>query len=316
MKNKKITQYIFPIAFLICLTPWVGSGTALAFGLCLALIFENPYTDLMKRYTHVFLSVAVAGLGAGMNLEVISNVGFQGIGYTLTGIITSFIVGGILGRLINTEKDTSLLLTVGTAICGGSAIAAVAPVIRAKHHEVSVALGTVFILNAVALFIFPWIGHSLNLTESQFGLWCALAIHDTSSVVGATLQFGAKALEVGTTIKLARALWIIPVAMTIGFIRSRGPQKEVGQKTKKPLFILWFLIAAALVTWIPSLQPAGHAVETVAKKIMVITLFMIGAGLSRTTIKSVGIRPFAQGIALWLFMGSLSLSAVYFQWIQ
>lgn len=316
MKNKTLAHYLFPIAALLTLTPWISSGTALIMGLLLALAFGNPYSVQAKNYTHRLLAISVMGLGAGMNLGVVGRVGFQGIGYTVIGIISAILIGTMLGKILKTERDTSLLITIGTAICGGSAIAAVAPVIRAKHHEVSVSLGIVFMLNAAALFIFPWIGHHLDLSQTQFGLWSALAIHDTSSVVGATLQYGAKALEVGTTVKLARALWIIPVAMMVGLIRSKQDKNSntevIAQKTKRPWFILGFILAAALVTWIPSLVPAGHVVESVAKKLMVLTLFLIGSSLTRETIKSVGIKPFVQGIILWIIMASGSLTAIYY----
>jgi uncharacterized integral membrane protein (TIGR00698 family) len=252
------------------------------------------------------------GLGAGMNLGVIGRVGLSGIGYTVAGILSAVALGTLIGRALKTAKDTSLLITLGTAICGGSAIAAIAPVIRAKHHEVSVALGTVFLLNAVGLFTFPWIGHHLDLTQTQFGLWSALAIHDTSSVVGATLQYGAQALEVGTTVKLARALWIVPVAMIVGIIRSRQNPGATGPvKGKRPWFIVGFIVAAAVVTWIPALQPLGHQIESIAKRMMVLTLFLIGTSLTRETIKSVGIKPFVQGVILWILMASGSLWAIY-----
>lgn len=317
MKYKSITHFLILLGALLTLTPWVNSGVALLLGTFLAIVFGNPYSDVTKKLTPKFLSLAVIGLGAGMNLAVIGQVGYQGLGYTVLGILITFALGFCLGKFLKTEKDTSLLVTVGTAICGGSAIAAVAPVIRAKNHEVSVALGTVFMLNAAALFIFPWVGHLLLLSESQFGLWSALAIHDTSSVVGATLQYGPQAAQVGTTVKLARALWIIPVAMLIGFIRSRQGRNEKAiaseaGKSKKPWFILGFLIAAALVTWIPSLQDFGHQVEMVAKKLMVLTLFLIGTNLTRETLKSVGVKPLVQGFILWLCMASGTLAAIYY----
>lgn len=316
MKTNSPAHYIFPVAALLSLTPWVSSGIALVMGIILALVFGNPYSVQAKKMTHKLLAISVVGLGAGMNLGVIGKVGLEGVGYTIIGIFLALTIGTLLGRLLKTPTDTSLLITVGTAICGGSAIAAVAPVIKAKHDEVSVSLGTVFMLNAAALFIFPWIGHHLDLSQSQFGLWSALAIHDTSSVVGATLQYGKEALEIGTTVKLARALWIIPVAMLIGFIRSKqknqSDKEENNQKAKRPWFILGFIIAAALVTWIPSLVPAGHVVEGIAKKLMVLTLFLIGSTLTRETIKSVGIKPFIQGIALWIIMATGSLAAIYF----
>ena len=315
--QKTLPHFLFPVAALITLTPLVSAGGALVLGLLFALLFGNPYLVQTKNMIHRFLSLAVMGLGAGMNLVVVGRVGFQGIGYTVAGILIAFLIGTALGKILKTEKDTSLLITVGTAICGGSAIAAVAPVIRAKQHEVSVALGTVFLLNAVALFIFPWVGHQLLLSENQFGLWSALAIHDTSSVVGATLQYGPKALEVGTTVKLARALWIIPVAIGVGFLRSKTDELTAEkEKAKRPWFILGFLIVAALVTYFPSLQSAGYQVEAVAKKLMVLTLFLIGSGLTKATLQRVGAKPFFQGALLWLAMGSLSLALIYFKVIQ
>jgi uncharacterized integral membrane protein (TIGR00698 family) len=219
------------------------------------------------------------------------------------------LLGTLLTKLFKVENETGLLITVGTAICGGSAIAAVTPVIRAKHHTVSVALGTVFILNALALVIFPPIGHWLQMSQEQFGLWSALAIHDTSSVVGATVSYGAEAAQVGTTVKLARALWIVPLAFGIGLIFNRNNKGEAG-KAKKPWFILGFLIAAALVTWVPMLKPAGAIVEMVAKRTLVVTLFLIGAGLSKETLRQVGVRPFVLGIGLWIITGTVTLAAI------
>jgi uncharacterized integral membrane protein (TIGR00698 family) len=250
-----------------------------------------------------------------MNLIVVARVGMHGIAYTVLGICSAFLIGSVLGRALKVNKNTSLLITVGTAICGGSAIAAVAPVLRAKSHEVSVALGIVFLLNACALFIFPFVGHSLALTEAQFGLWSALAIHDTSSVVGATLQYGPHALEVGTTVKLARALWIVPVTFAIGYFVSRNTDGEGGAKPKRPWFILGFLLMAAVVTFVPALGPAGHIIETVAKRVLVLTLFLIGANLSRETLRSVGAKPFVLGILLWAVTAAGTLALIAQGWI-
>jgi uncharacterized integral membrane protein (TIGR00698 family) len=311
--TRTIALYIFPLAALLTLTPLISSAMALMIGVALALTLENPYSVQLKKYTHHLLGISVMGLGAGMNLAVVLQVGFEGIGYTIAGIICAGLLGTILAKILKTPRDTSILITVGTAICGGSAIAAVAPVLRAKHHEVSVALGTVFTLNAIALFIFPAIGHHFNLSESQFGLWSALAIHDTSSVVGATMQYGAHALEVGATIKLARALWIVPVAMLIGYIVSKQDQATaLTAKVKKPWFILGFILVAGIVTWFPELRPFGHKLEMVAKKTLVLTLFLIGSGLTKETIKSVGFKPFILGVCLWIVMavGSLSIISV------
>ncbi len=317
MKKITLAQVLFPIAAIFCLTPLTSSGIALLIGVSLALIFGNPYTELTQKWTHTLLGLSVMGLGAGMNLGVVGKVGFQGLTYTVIGIGSAMFLGAILGKWLKTSADTSLLVTVGTAICGGSAIAAVAPVIRAKHHEVSVALGIVFVLNGVALIIFPAIGHYFSLTEGQFGLWSALAIHDTSSLVGATLQYGPQALEVGMTVKLARALWIVPVAFLISFLRARKTEEKVTKvKGKKPWFILGFILAAAIVTFLPSLQDLGHKVEGLAKHVLVLTLFLIGTNLTRTTLKSVGFKPFIQGVMLWMIMATGSLSAILLGWIH
>lgn len=317
MKNTSIAHILLPFIAIMTLTPWVSSGTALMLGVIVAVLFGNPYQVQTKKLTHSLLSLAVMGLGAGMNLTVIGKVGMHGIGYTIIGIGAAFLFGSTLGKILTIEKNTSLLITIGTAICGGSAIAAVSPVIKAKAEEVSVSLGIVFMLNAVALFIFPFIGHQLHLSETQFGLWSALAIHDTSSVVGATLQYGPHALEVGTTVKLARAMWIIPVAAFIGLIRARKEiSNEDNQKAKKPWFILGFILAAALVTFFPTLQPIGHQVEWLAKKIMILTLFLIGANLTKETIRSVGVKPFVQGIVLWLMMALGTILAITANWIN
>jgi uncharacterized integral membrane protein (TIGR00698 family) len=308
---RNIALIIFPLAALLTLTPWISSAMALTMGVALALTLENPYSIQVKKYTHHLLGFSVMGLGAGMNLAVVMKVGLEGIAYTIAGIVSAGILGTILGKVLKTPRNTSILITVGTAICGGSAIAAVAPVLRAKHQEVSVALGTVFTLNAIALFIFPAIGHHFNLSEAQFGLWCALAIHDTSSVVGATMQYGAHALEVGTTIKLARALWIVPVAMLVAYLVSKQDKAIAGEaKAKKPWFILGFIIVSAIVTWLPELRAFGHQIEMIAKKTLVLTLFLIGSGLTKETIKSVGLGPFVQGICLWIVMAASSLAII------
>jgi len=306
-----LNQVIFICAALACLTPFLSAGLALLLGVAVAIFFGNPFAVQTRKLTHQLLSLAVIGLGAGMNLMVVAKVGFQGIGYTIIGIAAAFIFGTLLGKMLGTEKDTSFLITVGTAICGGSAIAAVAPVLKAKNHEVSVALGIVFLLNACALFIFPFVGHSLHLTEGQFGVWSALAIHDTSSVVGATLQYGAHALEVGTTVKLARALWIVPITFATGMMVARQGKQGAGtEKPKRPWFILGFLMMAALMTWVPDLKPAGHIVEAVAKRMLILTLFLIGTNLTKETLKAVGFKPFIQGICLWILMASGTLLAI------
>jgi uncharacterized integral membrane protein (TIGR00698 family) len=236
-----------------------------------------------------------------MNLITVGQAGLEGLGFTLVSLIFSLSLGFLIGKILRSDTETSILITVGTAICGGSAIAAMAPVIRAKPHSITVALGTVFILNAIALLVFPILGHHFGLSQHQFGVWSALAIHDTSSVVGAGLQYGAEALQVGTTIKLARALWIVP--LTLGFSWTYKDQiSQQGMKPKRPWFILGFVGMAGVMTWIPVLQPAGQGIEWVARRGLVLTLFCIGAGLSRQTLKQVGWRPFLQGFTLWILV--------------
>jgi uncharacterized integral membrane protein (TIGR00698 family) len=306
----------FILAALATLLPLVSPGIALMLGIAFALTLGNPYAATSSRFVTPSLQVSVVGLGAGMNLGAVAHAGMQGFSYTIVGVTLTMTVGLILGRSLGTARNTSLLVTVGTAICGGSAIAAVAPAIRAKNHEVSVALATVFFLNAVALFIFPWMGHYFGLSQSQFGIWSAIAIHDTSSVVGAAMQYGAQSLEIATTIKLTRALWIVPVVLAIGMVWNPEKGEINAQKVRRPWFILGFLAAAAFVTLIPSLKPAGHVLFIGAQRSLVLTLFLIGSGLSRSALQAVGRRPLIQGFILWVLMGGGTLSAILFGWIR
>jgi len=305
----------FPLIALATLAPFVSPAVALLCGIAVAMTMGNPYSIATARLVTPLLQVSVIGLGAGMNLVEVGHAGAHGFFYTLIGIAITVNAGVLLGRFLRAERDTSLLITVGTAICGGSAIAAVAPVIRAKSHEVSVALATVFFLNAVALFVFPWVGHHLGLSQEQFGIWSALAIHDTSSVVGAAMQYGARALEIATTMKLTRALWIVPVTLAVGFWWNRGHGESGKGKAKRPWFILGFLLAAAIVTWAPSLKPWGHLVFLGAQRSLVVTLFLIGSGLSRGALQMVGKRPLVHGFVLWVVMGAGTLGAILLGWI-
>jgi uncharacterized integral membrane protein (TIGR00698 family) len=318
---KTAARILLPLGFLLCLTPFVSSALGLVAGIVLALTLGNPWPAQTKVWTPRLLQLSVIGLGFGMNLNEVLRVGAHGILYTVAGIAFCFALGTLLARTLSVTRDLGLLITVGTAICGGSAIAAVAPVIRAKDHETSVALATVFLLNAVGLLVFPLLGHAVGLDETRFGLWAALAIHDTSSVVGAARQYGPIALQIATTVKLARALWIVPVAFAAGWLRTRddkdapagGPPKA---KAKRPWFILGFLAAAALVSFVPALVPAGKLLYAGARQALVATLFLIGAGLSRAALKTVGVRPLAQGVALWVIVGSASLAAILAGWIR
>lgn len=309
MKNQTAKVLFFLIA-LLCLSPYGSSAIALLSGIILASFIGNPYLDFTKKHTPNLLQISVVGLGAGMNLLVVGIVGVQGIGYTIAGITFTAIMGFMLAKMLKTPATLSALITIGTGICGGSAIAATGPILKADNEEMSISLGVVFILNAAALVLFPPIGHLLDLSQHQFGLWSALAIHDTSSVVGASLQYGKEALELATTVKLARALWIIPVSLLIAFfMKSKS-------KIKIPWFILGFIIMAALVTWIPALTEAGHTISMIAKRLLILTLFFIGLNLNLNSIRKVGIKSLLLGLILWLIVGSTTLLAIKLNWIS
>ena len=303
---------LLPIGAVLALFPFVSAAVALVAGILIALAWGNPFQALTRKWTHTLLAMSVVGLGAGMDLRAVAKAGLQGLGYTVVSISASMALGLWLSRRFRLHRDTGLLVTVGTAICGGSAIAAVAPVIHAEEHDTSVSLATIFLLNAVALFLFPPVGHALGLTQHQFGLWAALAIHDTSSVVGAGLAYGPQALAEATTVKLARALWIVPISFAVGLLwhRSRHHHPVVKAKGKKPWFILGFVLAAALATYVPALHAPGHAVSQVAQRSLVLTLFFIGANLTRDAIRKVGPRPFLMGVTLWLLVAGISLAAI------
>lgn len=297
------------VVALATLHPRVSAAMALLAGIALALTIGNPVPGQTRRLSPLALQASVVALGAEMDLVVVGRVGLHGAGYTAVGVALALAVGAALGRWLGVNRDAALLVSVGTAICGGSAIAAVAPVIHAKEEDVSMALITVFLLNAVALFLFPPLGHALRLDEGQFGLWAALAIHDTSSVVGAASQYGPHALAVATAAKLARALWILPITFAI------AARRKSDGKAKRPWFIAGFLAVAALVTFVPALRPAGHVVGVVAHRTLAATLFLIGLGLSRPALKTLGLRPFLTGLGLWLLLGSLTLGGILAGWI-
>lgn len=302
-------RVVFVLLGLLSLTPWVTAPIALVSGVIFAVTWGNPFVAESKKLQTSMLQGSVVGLAAAMNLSVVLRVGAAGVGQTLLSLTVTLALTLVLARVLKTEATTSLLIGVGTAICGGSAIAAVAPAIGAKSHQSSVALAVVFLLNAVALVAFPAMGHLSSLTPQQFGLWSALAIHDTSSVVGASMQFGAESLAVATTVKLARALWIIPVTLVLArFWKRETP--ATGEQPKRPWFILWFLLVAALVTWVPALQPAGKIVAVVARQVLVATLFLVGAGVSREALAAVGLRPIILGVVLWLIVAAATFAGV------
>ena len=305
--DKSITtrEVIFVLAVVLCLSPLVSPPIALLMGLIIAQFIGHPYLHLNHKATHILLQVSVVGLGFGMNVTSALKAGKEGILFTIVSIIGTLVIGFFMGKFLKIEKKTSYLISAGTAICGGSAIAAISPVIKAEEKQISVALGTIFILNSAALFLFPFIGHQLNLSQSQFGMWCAIAIHDTSSVVGAASKYGPQALEIATTVKLARALWIIPVAFLSTFIF-----KNKNSKIKIPYFIGLFVLAMIANTYIPFVQQYNHYLTNIAKAGLTLTLFLIGCGLNRKTISSVGFKPLIQGVILWVIISTAALWAV------
>ena len=306
-----LVKAAFILIFLFCLTPLVSPPIALALGLVVAFTFGNPFPQLEGNATKYLLQISVVLLGFGMNLSSVYKAGKDGILFTIVTIFGTLILGYFVGRLLKVNSKASTLISSGTAICGGSAIAAVAPVIDAESDEISVSLGTVFVLNSVALFLFPAIGHYLDLTQNQFGIWSAIAIHDTSSVVGAASAYGPEALTIAATVKLARALWIAPVALLFAVL-YRKQNAERKTKIAIPWFILLFLAATAIRTYTPSSIPPSlfDSLVNIAKTGMTVTLFLIGASLSRKTLKSVGAMPMIQGVVLWIVISLVSLWAV------
>ena len=299
------SKAVFIVCAIFCLTPFASPAMALLAGLVIAQLTGHPYLHLNNKATGILLQASVVGLGFGMNVHSAMQAGSQGILFTIVSISGTLVFGLLMGKWLNIEKKTSFLISSGTAICGGSAIAAVSPVIKAGEKQISVALGCVFVLNSVALFVFPPVGHYLNLSQTQFGLWCAIAIHDTSSVVGAASKYGAHALEVATTVKLARALWIIPVTFISAFIF-----KNKSKKVSIPYFIALFILAMIANTYIAPIAIVSPYFVRIAKAGLTLTLFLIGAGLSRKVLASVGLKPLLQGVVLWIAISATALYAV------
>ncbi len=300
---------LIPLGFLISLHPFVSSAVALAMGVFISLLFGNPYISQTRKFSKKFLAYSIVGLGAGVNLMLVLKTGLNGILFTFFSLSLTLLIGYFMARCFKLDRETSTLINVGTAICGGSAIAAVSTAIRAKDESISIALGIVFILNAVALFVFPQLGHLLGLSENQFGLWSALAIHDTSSVVGASMQYGPHALEIATTVKLVRALWIIPV--TLFFTKLFSKKTDQKKSVQYPWFIGGFVLVSAIVTFFPELQNFGHQIEWIAKRFLVATLFLIGTGLTLESLKKVGAPALFHGVCLWVLVATGSLFAIY-----
>lgn len=303
-------KILFLLGFALCASGRVSPAVALALGLIFGLGLTHPWQTESRTATKYLLQASVVGLGFGMNLHEVLRAGRSGFVYTALSIAFALTAGLLAGRMLVVNKTASILITVGTAICGGSAIAAVAPIIHADQEETAVSLGTVFILNAVALLIFPPLGWLLHLSQQQFGLWAALAIHDTSSVVGATARYGAVALVVGTTVKLTRALWIVPVSV------GAAVMKRSDSRIQWPWFIALFCLAAVANTYLPGLAGAWHVLSVMGKLGLTATLYLIGTGISRATVRQVGVRPMLQGVVLWILVGITSLWLIHAGWIS
>ena len=327
---RKITFILVAAAFFA--VPWFwkeardwAPGLAVVAGILFSVCWGNPFREFTGKITSQLLGATIVGMGCGMNLIEVLRAGANGIVYTVIGISAGIGLGVLIGKKLGLTRDCMYLLSVGTSICGGSAIAAAAPVLKAKPHDIAMASATVFTLNAVALWVFPAVGHALGFTDVQFGYWAALGIHDTSSVVGASMSYGGEALEVGTTVKLARALWIVPVTLFLSwFIADREEGEKRQFKLKVPWFIPWFIVAAAVVTWLPSLIPAaadavavtGGFIKDVSKFLMIVTLFLIGANLSREKLKELGLRPVIQGVLLWGVLSVVWCVAIWCGWVN
>ena len=310
MNDTKGLKLLFWLLLLACCVPMVSAPMALTAGLVFGLVIGNPWKNSTSTWSRRLLQASVVGLGFGINLPMILQTGKDAFLYTAISISFTMLAGWLLGRLFKTPQRTSTLISFGTAICGGSAIAAMAPVIRAEGEETGVALATVFTLNSVALILFPPLGHLLGMGQQQFGLWSALAIHDTSSVVGAAAAYGELALAIGTTVKLTRALWIMPSALLAAwFTKSEG-------KAKFPFFIIGFIAAAAIKTALPQFEQIWHPLNSIARQSLVVTLFLIGSGLTRELLGKTGLKPLVQGITLWVIVSVTSAAAILLGWIS
>ncbi len=304
-----LNKVIFIGGLVIAATGLISPPVALVLGLLFGLTMAHPFLHHSKRLSRILLQASVVGLGFGMNLQEVLRVGRSGFLYTFLGISFAMILGILLGRLLRVENTAAFLISAGTAICGGSAIAAVGPISNASDEEMAVSLGTIFLLNSVALLTFPAIGVALKMTQTQFGLWAALAIHDTSSVVGAAAKYGAMALTVGTTVKLARALWIVPLTLGTAMVcRSKA-------KIPLPWFIGFFLLAAVCNSYLPAGMPLYRVLSNLGKIGLTVTLYLIGSGLSVATLRRVGPRPLLQGVLLWGIVSVATLYLIRTGWI-
>jgi len=305
-----VTKNVFFIGLILAASGLLSPPIALAGGLIYGFSFVHPFHLEAKQLSKLLLQASVVGLGFGMDLQQVMQAGRSGFIYTAGSISIALLLGWGLGRLLRVRQRISYLISAGTAICGGSAIAAIAPITNASQEEIAVSLGTVFVLNSIALLTFPAIGTALHMSQSEFGLWSALAIHDISSVVGATAKYGAVALAVGTTVKLARALWIVPLSVGTALANKSNA------RIQWPSFILFFCIATVANTYAHIFQPAYPVLKHLGVIGLTVTLYLIGTGLSMKTLREVGVRPFLQGILLWLFVALGSLALILGGWIH
>lgn len=308
IKNKP-TSNLVKITFILvatsCFLPFTTGPLALIGGFLFTHFIGNPFHHINRKAVNWLLKISVVGLGFGMNIQETLSAGKDGLLLTIGSIVIILIAGYIIGNLLKLEKEPVHLISSGTAICGGSAIATIAPIINASEKDISISLGVVFLLNSIALLIFPPIGHFFDLTQHQFGLWCAIAIHDTSSVVGSALAYGSEALKVATTVKLARALWIIPLSILTLFL-FKGKNSTI----KIPWFIFFFIIAILLNSYFSLPEIMTTSITNISKSLLVLTLFLVGAGLSFEKIKTAGWKPMLLGISLWSMISILSLLAI------
>jgi uncharacterized integral membrane protein (TIGR00698 family) len=316
-KKKKTfdARTVFFLGLLLAGSGLVSPPVALVGGVAFGFLLVHPYRTEASTMAKLLLQVSVILLGFGMNLNQVIHAGKSGFFYTAISISSAVVLGLLLGKILRVGGKASYLITLGTSICGGSAIAAIAPILDANEEEISVSMGTVFLLNSVALILFPLIGWWLHLSQNQFGLWAALAIHDTSSVVGAAAKYGPQALAVGATVKLARALWIVPVSLvTAAYVGRTQPENGASlrrAKVKVPWFIFLFVGASVLSTYLPRFTASFRDLNLLGKSGLTATLFLIGTSLSKTTLKAVGMKPLLQGVILWVIVGTASLIAIF-----
>lgn len=307
--NNRLRVILLLSLVVFCLFPFVKPAVGLILGITFALVIENPWYRTTDSLSKKLLQIAVIGLGFNLNIRDVLKEGVNAIWFTISAISLTMLVGMFLGHFVRTGKKISILISTGTAICGASAIAAMAPAIKCKGQHVAVAMVTIFVLNGVALIVFPIFGHWLGLSDGDFGTWAALAIHDTSSVAGAAIAYGSGSVETALTVKLTRALWILPLVFVVGYFQ-RGTTRVTF-----PLFLIGFLIAASLTNLFPGGKAIWEFLGSISKQLLSVTLLLVGLGLTRRLLRKVGIRPLIQAALLWIFISIVSLLAIYMHWI-